>query len=231
MDILAGTGSQASGSSEEPDFNRIAPLYRWLEYLSFGPMLQRCRVSLLPEVFHSRRALILGDGDGRFTARLLQVNPDIEVTAIDGSKRMIQYLNHRAASDANRVTTQIADIRTWTPETLKPFDPPYDLVVSHFFLDCLTTREITDLAQRLKPSLAPGALWLISDFAIPQSLFGDIVAAPLISLLYRAFGLLTNLQQRSLPNHLQALMATDWKCKLRHTYLRGLLVSELWQLL
>jgi Methyltransferase domain len=231
MDILASTSAQASGSSETPDFNRIAPLYRWLEYLSFGPLLQRCRLQLLPNIFHCRRALILGDGDGRFTARLLQVNPDIEVTAIDGSERMVQSLRRRAASHANRVTTQVADIRAWSPETLKPFDPPYDLIVSHFFLDCLTTHEITDLALRLKPSLAPGALWLVSEFAIPLSLFGRVFAAPLIALLYRAFGLLTNLQRRSLPDHPEALMITGWDCKLRHTRVRGLLVSELWQLL
>ncbi len=47
-----------------PNFNRLAQIYRWLEYLSFGPFLWRCRIRFLPDLAHCRRALVLGDGDG-----------------------------------------------------------------------------------------------------------------------------------------------------------------------
>ena len=44
---------------------------------------------------------------------------------------------------------------------------PYDLIVTHFFVDCLTQRELDALAIRIRPHLTPNALWLISDFCIP----------------------------------------------------------------
>jgi hypothetical protein len=69
--------------SEAPNFDRIAKPYRWLEYLTFGKALQNVRLHHLPALLHCRNALILGDGDGRFTAALLAANPPITVRAID----------------------------------------------------------------------------------------------------------------------------------------------------
>jgi len=43
-------------------FDRIARLYRPLEYLSFGPMLERCRFHHLAAIRNCRRALVIGAG-------------------------------------------------------------------------------------------------------------------------------------------------------------------------
>jgi methyltransferase family protein len=208
-----------------PDFDRLAQIYRWLEYLSFGPFLWRCRTYYLPQLAHHHHALILGDGDGRFTARFLAANPQIQVTAIDASPRMIASLSHASGPHRNRLTTEIADLRTWEPAGTAQ----YDLVVTHFFLDCLLTEEIAGLARRLSSHLAPNALWLVSEFAIPPSLFGRTIAAPLVALLYRMFRLLTSLRQQALPDHRHALVSTGWSLGNEATQLFGLLVSELWQ--
>jgi hypothetical protein len=211
--------------AQPPNFNLLARPYRWLEYLSFGPFLWRCRTHFLPQLKDCRRAIVLGDGDGRFTARLLRDNPQIHVTAIDGSPAMIQSLIRAAEPHQSRLTTHIADLRRWQPDPSRN----YDLIVSHFLLDCLATEEIHDLDLRLTPAAAPNALWLISEFAIPLSRFGRYIAAPLIWLLYRAFHLLTGLEAQSLPNHRAALTAAGWICESAHPQLQGLLLSELWQ--
>jgi SAM-dependent methyltransferase len=211
-----------------PNFNSLARLYRWLEYLSFGPFLWRCRIHFLPQLIRCRCALILGDGDGRFTARLLRTNPDIKITAIDASRRMIESLQQAASPHQDRLTTHVADIRNWQPTQTDQYGQ-YDLIVTHFFLDCLTTEEIADLTNRLTPYLAPNALWLVSEFAIPPTLYGRTIAAPLVAFLYRAFRLITNLRLKSLPDHPQALVANGWALQAQHTHLNGLLVSQLWQ--
>ena len=212
-------------SGSAPDFNGLAGIYRWLEYLSFGPFLWRSRVAFLPRLAQCRRALILGDGDGRFTARLMRENPGIEVTAVDASERMMDALRGRSVPYAERVATQVADIRCWRPAESQCFD----LVVTHFFLDCLSTEEVRGLAQRLGPAMAPDALWVVSEFAVPEGFFGRAVAAPLVAVLYGTFRVLTGLRVQSLPGYEQALMSAGWslegECKLLH----GLLVSELWR--
>jgi SAM-dependent methyltransferase len=219
------TSSPSPSSTAVPNFNHLARPYRWLEYLTFGPFLWRCRIHYLRELANCRNALVLGDGDGRFTARLLRANPHIRITAIDASPRMIEALHRAAAPHQDRLTTQIADLRSW-----KPLNPgQFDLIVTHFFLDCLTTAEVAQLATRVAPSVAPNALWLVSEFATPCTFFGRTIASPLVASLYFAFRFLTGLNLWSLPDHSRALASAGWSMKAGHSHLGGLLISQIWQ--
>jgi len=207
-----------------PNFDRLARPYRWLEYLSFGPFLQRTRNHFLPQIAHRRHALVLGDGDGRFTARLLRANPEIQVHAVDLSAAMLIELQKSSTSHHHRLTVEQADLRTWRPSNLEA----YDLVVTHFVLDCLTASEISTLASRLALSITPDALWLVSEFAIPQHRYGRAVARSLVSFLYRVFRFLTGLQIRSLPDYAEILTSAGFQLNAGHSRLGGLLVSQLW---
>jgi SAM-dependent methyltransferase len=195
-----------------------------MEYLSFGPALCRCRTEFLPDLGHCRNALVIGDGDGRFTARLLETNPAIRVEAVDASPAMLRALVRRAGRNAPRVRTEVADARAWQTTSVEP----YDLVVTHFFLDCLTTYEVRSLVEKIRSASAPNTLWVVSDFVVPRSLFGRIVARPLVSGLYCAFGLLTGLDIRALPDHASAFAESGFKMTRQRIRLWGLLASELW---
>jgi len=214
-----------SGSAPPPDFNRLAGPYRWLEYLTFGPWLARARCAFLPRLSHCRNVLVLGDGDGRFTARLLGASPDVRIHAIDASPAMLRALVRRAGPDAGRVSTGLADVRLWRPANDAK---PYDAIFTHFFLDCLTTAEIQSMAEALRPSLLPTAVWIVSEFAAPRGIYGRCFARPLIWGLYRVFGALTGLTVRTLPDHHLALPTAGFALRDRRTWLGGLLVSEFW---
>ena len=207
-----------------PNFDPLAKPYRWLEYLTFGPYLQRTRTHFLNELTHCRHALVLGDGDGRFTAQLLRINPQVQIHAVDASPKMLAALQKSAGSNANRISTEAADLRHWQPSP----DTRYDLIATHFVLDCLTTEEIAHLAQRLISSIAPGAQWLISDFAVPENALGRGIAKSLIRLLYLAFRLLTNLRITHLPDYPQSLTQAGWRLQRDFPHLGGLLVSQIW---
>ena len=206
-----------------PNFNRLASLYRWMEFATFGPWLSRTRCAFLSETATANNALILGDGDGRFTARLLRTNPNIQIDAVDASPAMLRALLRRAGPNSPRLRSHHADARTFQPP-----NPPYDLIVTHFFLDCLTTGEVQSLAATLRKAVSPSALWLVSEFAVPDGWFGRLVARPLVRCLYFAFGRLTGLTLRALPDHHAALQQSGFIIQNRRTWLGGLLVSELW---
>jgi SAM-dependent methyltransferase len=206
-----------------PDFDRLAHVYRWMEWLSFGPFLSRCRCAFLQSLENCRSALILGDGDGRFTARLLDENPHISIDAVDVSAAMIGELRRRAGSNA-RLQVHISDARVF-----KPLRRDYHLVVTHFFLDCLTTEEVELLARRLRNHAHRNAVWVVSEFSVPPGWYGRAIAQPLINVLYWAFGWLTGLRVRSLPHHRFALAQAGWSLERERRSLGGLLVSELWQ--
>lgn len=212
--------------NQAPDFNRLAGLYRWMELFSFGPWLWLTRTAFIPELSGAHRALVLGDGDGRFTARLLYANPGVHVDAVDASAAMLEALMLRAGDDGKRVKAHLADIREW--QIPADGNLPYDLIATHFFLDCLTTEEVRTLAARLRAAVSPGALWVVSEFAVPSTLFGRWIARPVVSGLYLSFGWLTGLAVRTLPDHASAVRDAGFMLVERRLRLGGLLVSELW---
>jgi SAM-dependent methyltransferase len=206
------------------NFDRLAGIYRWMEWLSFGPYLQRCRCAWLDRLTGCRRALVLGDGDGRFTARLLRANPRVTVDAVDSSAVMLRALIRRAGADASRVNAHVADLSDW-----KLADAGYDLIVTHFLLDCLTGEEVRRLARAVRTMAGEDALWVVSEFAVPEGRFGRLVAAPLVSGLYWAFGRLTGLGVHRLPDYATALGEAGFALQRRRCWLGGLLVSERWR--
>jgi hypothetical protein len=105
----------------------------------------------------------------------------------------------------------------------------FDLIATHFFLDCLTTVEVESLAMGLRESIASDGAWVVSEFAIPDNWYGRLIARPIVTLLYLAFGCLTGLGIRELPRHREALQRGGFILTGQRKRLSGLLVSELWK--
>ncbi len=205
-------------SARTPNFNRIARLYRWAEYLTLGLLLERTRRQHLPALSRAKRALILGDGDGRFTAALLTRYPRLEAHAVDLSPAMLALLKQRSPT----AHTHQLDARTHLPPG------PYDLVITHFFLDCLTQPELESLLRRAVPSLTPGALWLVSEFRTPPGAL-HWPARLYIRALYAAFRILTGLRTTRVPDYPAAFRAAGLIPVAIHHNLAGILTTELWR--
>jgi SAM-dependent methyltransferase len=213
---------------DTPNFNSVARAYRWMEYCTFGPTLERCRFHFLTQCSRARRALVLGDGDGRFTARLLSLNSAVHVDAVDASAEMLAILRERAQNccdnAASRLQTIQADIRRFTPP-----NTGYDLVVSHFFLDCLTEDEVNSLVARLSPHMTREAAWLVSEFAVPKAGWRRLTARIVIRGLYSAFSVLTGLRLRQVPNYANGFRDNGFYLADNANYLGGMLVTEGWK--
>jgi ubiquinone/menaquinone biosynthesis C-methylase UbiE len=207
--------------STPPNFDRVARIYRLAEYLSLGPLLQRTRTHFLPQLTESKRAFVLGDGDGRFLSELLAQNKDLHATAVDSSEEMLALL--RARCDPARLQTIHGDALTQPPP------PGTNLIVTHFFLDCFTQTEIDALALQLAQSTQPGTLWLLSDFHIPERGALRPFARVYIRALYFAFRILTGLRITQLPNPAAALSAAGFRRIAEHQTLGGLLYTGIWQ--
>ena len=210
------------------NFDRVARPYRWLEYLSFGPFLERCRNTPLAYLHGAHHALVLGDGDGRFLARLLAAAPLLTADAVDSSHSMLAILDRRirrsVPNGGQRICLHHADVLYWAPAG------NYDLIVSHFFLDCFFPHQLERLVDRLLHHALPGAQWVISEFAIPRNAVAAYFARRIIGLLYRAFGLLTGLPVRVLPDYAATLLQRGLVLTHDHRYLAGMLCSQLWTL-
>lgn len=177
-------------------FDLVAPHYRWLETIAFGNALQHARTHLIDKIERPKRALILGEGNGRFLCQLLRVYPTLEVDCVDASNTMLQLTRRRVhrtfPESLPHVHFYCEDILKWSPQK------SYDLLVTHFFLDCFPPNEVSLIVQKLANAAKPGAAWLIADFTIPQQRFARARARLLLRLMYTFFRAAAGISAREL---------------------------------
>jgi len=199
--------------------DRIAPYYRWLEYLGFGRELERRRFRYLDQVRDARRVLVLGDGDGRFLARLARELPRADVDSIEASRRMQELARARATvhhrlGDARELSLSVGE---------------YDLVATHFFLDCFDAADCPRLIARIASAAAPRARWLISEFRQAPRGWRALWSRAWIAALYLFFRATTGLRTRALVDHHPLLSRHGFRLVREETSRFGLLASELWE--
>ena len=113
-DVTSGRDVQSGRdvpSGRDANFDRVARLYRWAEYLALGPLLERTREHFLPQLAGRRQALVLGDGDGRFLARLLRQQPGLHALAVDTSAVMLRLLRQRCLDSAPAAVSRLRTLR------------------------------------------------------------------------------------------------------------------------
>jgi ubiquinone/menaquinone biosynthesis C-methylase UbiE len=181
--------------------DRIASSYRWLEYAAFGLALEYARFDFLPHAAHARGVLILGEGDGRFLARLLRCNRHARVAVVESSGRMIQLAHTRVPPvDLSRVEFHQIDA------VAQPLPAgPFDLVVSHFFLDILSCRDAQVVISKISALLSPGAIWLISEFQESPGRYRRLHARLWLRAMYVFFAMTTGLHASKLPPYRKML--------------------------
>lgn len=193
-----------------------------MEYITFGRALERCRYYFLPAIYGARRVLSLGEGDGRFVTEFLQVNRTAHVEVVEESARMIQLTKERVRNIGleKQLRAIAMDVRDFEPDAGE-----YDLVVTHFFLDCLQEDEIVDLLERLRPYLSADCQWLVSEFSAGRSVWRK----SLIAGLYFVFRVSTHLQVRTLPEYARWLQRSGFELEKRQVFLGRLIYGELWK--
>jgi ubiquinone/menaquinone biosynthesis C-methylase UbiE len=206
----------------------IAALYRYFEYGRFGRKLEICRFALLPRLTGAQRALILGEGDGRFAARLAAHYPGIAADVFDTSRKMIRLAEQRLHSARLPHLSSIAfhhgDAR------VAPFPRnDYDLVATHFFFDVFPMAELSPLIDRVKRSLRPDGLWLISEFDLPSSGLRRLLARFWLRVMYLFFRYTTGLGNQRLPDWRKQLSHAGFRPRIQQSFASGFLVSELWE--
>jgi ubiquinone/menaquinone biosynthesis C-methylase UbiE len=200
--------------------DRIARWYRWLEYAAFGSALQRRREAFLPDVSKASRVLVLGDGDGRGLRALLNAAPGACIDYVDLSARMLRLARARVGSV--HVTFHHANALDFVSQQAKARHS-FDLVVTHFFLDCLQGEQMEQFLSDVDRITHRGTRWVVSEFRDESTW-----SRTLIQVLYSFFRLSTGLQTRRLVDHHPYFLRAGFQPLKSERALGGLLISELW---
>lgn len=209
------------------NFDRLAAHYHWLETLCAGSLMQRCRTAFLSRTKHCRRALLVGEGTGKFLVALLRANPRIQITCVEHCAGMIAQTRQRLAIaklDGSRVEFKQVDARHWVPPVEK-----FDLIVTHFFLDCFRAEQLQALVPRLAAGATADATWLLADFCVPERGWRRWRAKIILALLYTFFRLTTSLSARRLTPPDSFLTQAGFNLADRRSASFGFAHSDYWQ--
>ncbi len=218
------TPLDGKASSRSTGFDRVATIYRLLEYAAFGKALEAARFRYLDRLKECRGILIIGEGDGRVLQRILALAPRASVRCIDDSAAMLARAAKRLApADRGRVSFECADARI----AAIPANA-YDAVVTMFVLDCFSPADVRRLVERLTAGLRPNGVWLFADFSIPQSGWRRARARVWIACLYAFFRWRTGLAVRELPPSEDILRAAGLSVVEAETLQRGLLTTAVY---
>lgn len=209
-------------------FDALAPWYRTLEWVAFGDDLQRCRVACLGEVAAPKRALIVGEGNGRFLSELLRLHPEIEVDCVDASRRMLRLAQTRVENKLGnrgmRVRFLHRDIMSWSPP-----EHHYDLLVTHFVLDCFPEAQLTGIIGKLARAATNDANWLLADFHVPHDGMARLRARVWLAAMYLFFRVTARIRASELIDPTSCLRAHGFVLARQHFFRCRILKSELWR--
>jgi SAM-dependent methyltransferase len=193
--------------------------------MAFGPLLQWCRTVHLDKLRDCKRALILGDGDGRFLVELLKANPEVVVDSIDSSRGMLKLALNRVSE-----TGHAARVRFIEADACVNNSPEhtYDLIVTNFFLDCFTPKQLKPLVERVAAAATLDAIWLEGDFRIPARGWPRKLGQAVVSAMYLFFAFATRLRARWLIEPAPLLEAREFRLRSELSRLSGFLSSRLW---
>jgi ubiquinone/menaquinone biosynthesis C-methylase UbiE len=208
-------------------FDSIARHYRWLETVVFGGALQRSRTHWLDGISTPKRALIVGEGNGRFLCDLVRTHPESEIDCVDASQRMLECARGRLARTSQGAGRNVrfvqCDIRCWAPPR------SYDLVVSHFVLDCFERDDVERIVETLARAASPGAVWLLADFTLPAQGWRRAGARVLLAVMYRFFRVTAGIAAETLVDPGSYLEKQGFVRTSRRAFCAGLVQSDLWQ--
>lgn len=208
-------------------FDSLAPHYRWMEFILAGEKLQRCRTAFLEQVSAPENILIWGEGNGRFLIECRRKWKDARIVCADASERMLALANERIERfdlDANGIEFLRADVLKWSP-----LQKSFDLVVTHFFLDCFRSEQLQQVVDKIAFAARPNASWLLADFQIAPVGLRRLRSKLILTLMYLFFRIVTRLPARRLTSPDPYLSSNEFFLRERRVSEWGLLHSDLWR--
>lgn len=204
------------------NFDRIAPFYRGMEAVTAGGKLQQCRVAFLDQIPAPRRVLIAGEGHGRFLPEIVRRFPDAQVTVVDSSRKMLDIARSKVPD--SKVDFVHVDLREWLFETGN-----FDLIVTHFFLDCFLPDDLCLVMNRLGDLATSDAQWLLSDFQEASGMVRGPRSRFILKLLYGFFRITCKLDAVGLSPPDPHLLTAGFRLHRRISTDWDLLKSEWWR--
>ena len=170
----------------------------------FQGSLHSSQIHFLDKLPKLSKALVLGGGTGKFLVALLLSDKVERVVYVDISPGMIS----KAKDKIQKLNLEDkVDFICGGLESI-PADQ-YDLICTHYFLDCFGSEQIEEVIQHLKKSLAEDGIWHLTDFYLDSE--SSFLRKKFVAFLYFFFRLSCGLNVDKLANFKKIFKEVEFK--------------------
>jgi len=194
------------------DFSSLSSIYDVLGLLMFQGSLHSSQVYFFDKMPKIKKALILGGGTGKFLVDLLNSVLVEKVIYVDISPGMIAKAKDkvRKLKLENKVEFICGGFESIPVGQ-------YDLICTHYFLDCFEEEHIVEMLQVLKKSLSENGVWHFTDFYLDSG--SSFLRKKFVAFLYFFFRTSCGLKVDKLANFKKVFKNTGFK-RIEEKYFR-----------
>ena len=144
---------------------------------------------------------------------------------VSGCCNWRESVSNRSCPTAQNVSRFLRqDIISWVAP-----EQPYDLLVTHFVLDCFPEAVLTGIIKKLAGAATDDANWLLADFCVPPKGMARLRAKAWLAAMYLFFRITARIPANELIDPTPFLRAEGFALARQHLFRKGMLKSELWR--
>ncbi|MDQ3392539.1 MAG: class I SAM-dependent methyltransferase [Bacteroidota bacterium] len=179
------------------DFDAVAPIYDFLANLIFQKNIFHSQLIYITKIPANAEILIIGGGTGKIVNEILKVNPQVKITYVESSKKMLKI----SISRIDKADRAKIDFLHGDENSLLSFNKAsFDIIITNFFLDVFPADQLIQVMQFLKNVLKENGKWIHTDFINPKNEKFPYLISALIKAMYLFFRTFCQLEGKELLN-------------------------------
>ena len=172
-------------------FDWLAKYYDTLTRLVFGNALKESERHFLHLLPNGCTVLMVGGGTGQVLRHIFGHDPTCRVWFIEASGKMLSHATRNLPAEYADQVQFVYGTEASIARHLK-----FDVIITNFYLDLYTDKELVDVCATLHERLNEKGLWLASDFIDGRRWWQRIM----LFLMYRFFVSTCRISARRLPD-------------------------------
>lgn len=199
-------------------FDRLSGTYDLMVKLVFGKTIRKAQITLIEKVVNKRKWLILGGGTGWVLEEIFKVHPNIEITYVEASQKMIDRTKKRDLKGH-------VDYVIGSADQLPP-NRNYNVILTPFFWDMFSTTSALKIKATIEQKLENDAIWLLADFKNTDIWWQHM----LMNIMYWFFRVTCNIEASKLPDFTKIFNKEKHMVSFHASFYKGMIASTVYRL-
>lgn len=200
-------------------FDKLAWIYDSLVKLVFGNKLEKAQQVFLNDLPDEGILLIIGGGSGWILEEVSKHKPLLEIHYVEASIQMLKK------AQARQVSPRVLFIHG-THESI-PEDQKYQAVITNFFLDLFSSKDLKDIVESLAKHLTLDGEWFLTDFSAEGN--QGFFRRGFVGGMYAFFRFLCGISAKGLVPFKPVLNSVGFQQHKRASFFGELVVTEVYK--